>query len=248
MANARGDFGADHRCTGCRRQSGRSGGRRIPQRAMFCRAGAGTSRRFLRRAERCSGHGAEARWRRKGATRLLPRTERFGQLEQAFANLRVADAVVGSHQLQRFPSRQRIRFERRLRLIGRRQAPRDRRPCTRSFMSSKKKETGTSRMRLNSNSRDGADAVGAALVLLHLLERQADGLAQFLLAEPEQGAPQPHPAANVNVDGIRDALAATHRRCHPARPAALYVCRSICRQPFSVMHFPRVEPPVIVCL
>src|SRR6185437_7752690 len=49
----------------------------------------------------------------------------------------------------------------------------------------------------------GADAVRAALVFLHLLEGEADRLAELLLAHAETGAAQPHAPADMHVDGMR---------------------------------------------
>ena len=52
-----------------------------------------------------------------------------------------------------------------------------------------------------------ADAIGAALILLHLLKRQIQRLAEFLLTHTLQGALQPGAATDVNIDRIRI-------RCH----------------------------------
>src|SRR3546814_7944641 len=57
-----------------------------------------------------------------------------------------------------------------------------------------------------------ADPVGAALVLLHLLEGEADRLAELLLAHAAQRPPQPHPAADMNIDRIGPAFPAVLRR------------------------------------
>ena len=48
----------------------------------------------------------------------------------------------------------------------------------------------------------GADPVDALLVLLDLLEGEAEMLAEFLLAHPEQHPPQTHPTSDVYIDGI----------------------------------------------
>jgi hypothetical protein len=48
----------------------------------------------------------------------------------------------------------------------------------------------------------GADAVGAALVFLNLLERQPDRLAKFSLAEAKESPAKPHAAANMDIDRI----------------------------------------------
>jgi len=48
-----------------------------------------------------------------------------------------------------------------------------------------------------------ADAVHALLVFLHLLKCKSHALAETLLTHAEQHASQSHPAADVGVDGIR---------------------------------------------
>ena len=49
------------------------------------------------------------------------------------------------------------------------------------------------------------DAIGATFVFLDLLKGETHGVAELFLAHPEQGAAQPDPAANVNVNWIGDA-------------------------------------------
>ena len=58
------------------------------------------------------------------------------------------------------------------------------------------------------------DPVDAALVFLHLLEGQAEQLAQPLLAHAEQGAPQPQPLADMHIDRVG---LARHAASRPAR-------------------------------
>ena len=53
----------------------------------------------------------------------------------------------------------------------------------------------------------GADAVDALLVFLHLLERQAELLAELLLAHAEQHAPKANAAADVHIDRVRPSRA-----------------------------------------
>jgi hypothetical protein len=54
----------------------------------------------------------------------------------------------------------------------------------------------------------GTDAIDALLVLLDLLEGEAEMFAEFFLAHPKQHAAQPHPGTDVNVDRICAARAA----------------------------------------
>ena len=48
-----------------------------------------------------------------------------------------------------------------------------------------------------------ADAVGAALVFLHLLKGKADRRPEFFLAQPEHVAAQADPGADLHVDRVR---------------------------------------------
>jgi hypothetical protein len=52
----------------------------------------------------------------------------------------------------------------------------------------------------------GPDAVGALLVFLHLLEGDAERIAQFRLAHCKHLAAHAHAAANVLVGGVRGPL------------------------------------------
>src|SRR5690242_12307587 len=54
----------------------------------------------------------------------------------------------------------------------------------------------------------GADAVGAVLVFLHLLETDAEGAAELVLAQPEQIAAQAYARADMDVD--RSGALASH--------------------------------------
>jgi hypothetical protein len=51
-----------------------------------------------------------------------------------------------------------------------------------------------------------SDAVGALLVFLHLLEREAERIAQSPLAHCKHPTAHAHPAADVLVDGVRGLL------------------------------------------
>src|SRR3546814_20545003 len=48
----------------------------------------------------------------------------------------------------------------------------------------------------------GTDAVGAALVLLDLLERQTQGVRQFLLGIPQEHPAKAHTSAHMDVYGM----------------------------------------------
>ena len=95
--------------------------------------------------------------------------------------------------------------------------PAERRRAHRVGSSSKKNDTGTSRTRAQLVQPAGADAIGAALVFLHLLKGQADRLAELFLAQAQHVAPQPHARADMDIDrvgSVRFATSGSSR--HPA--------------------------------
>ncbi len=65
----------------------------------------------------------------------------------------------------------------------------------------------------------GADAIGALLVLLHLLKRYAELLAQFFLAYAQEGAAKPDTGADMDVDG-GGLLFCVHKVLSTPRPEA----------------------------
>ena len=75
-------------------------------------------------------------------------------------------------------------------------------PC-RLIAPSKKDATGTCRMLGDLLQPARSDAVSALLVFLHLLEREAERIAQFSLAHCKHHAAHAHPAADVLVDWVR---------------------------------------------
>ena len=72
----------------------------------------------------------------------------------------------------------------------------------------------------------GADAVDALLVLLDLLEGQAELLAELLLAHAEQHAAEAHPAADMHVDRIGPPRALLAR---PLASSSKLGCVSTCQ-------------------
>jgi hypothetical protein len=48
----------------------------------------------------------------------------------------------------------------------------------------------------------GGDTIDAALVFLHLLEADAKGLAEFLLAHAQEDTTQADSSSDMNIDGI----------------------------------------------
>jgi hypothetical protein len=53
----------------------------------------------------------------------------------------------------------------------------------------------------------GADAIGAALVFLHLLEGEADGFRQPLLAHAQQRAPLADALTDMDIDRVGETFA-----------------------------------------
>ena len=71
---------------------------------------------------------------------------------------------------------------------------------------SKKKAGGTFKRRRNLLQSAGANPIGAFFIFLNLLERQPQGLAEFLLTHAEKDSAHTDPAADMAVDRIRDLL------------------------------------------
>src|SRR6185312_6564885 len=125
-------------------------------------------------------------------------------LEDALAHAVFADLVVGPHQLQRLALDQRILFllERRGGLAEALLAAARHRPAGERVGGHLVEEIGHRHVEhlgeLEQPAR--ADAVRTALVLLDLLEGEADRRPEFFLAHPEQRAALAHAGTYVNVD------------------------------------------------
>ena len=131
---------------------------------------------------------------------LALRGERPGQFEEAAAHGGIVDRVIGVDEFDRFASAQRIGVERLGRRLG--EAARDRRRAHRIHVVEEERHRHIEDpAQFMQPAR--ADAVGAALVFLHLLKGQADRLAELLLAQPEHVAAQPDPGTDLHVDRVR---------------------------------------------
>jgi hypothetical protein len=133
--------------------------------------------------------------------------QRLGQLEHALAHLRVGDPVVGAHQLESLALGHRIALEDQRLLFGlatetARRAVTDR---SRHLV----EEIGHRHVEhaRQIEQAAGTDAIGAALVFLHLLEGQPDRVTELFLAHAEQGAAQPNAASDMDIDWIGVTLA-----------------------------------------
>jgi hypothetical protein len=118
-------------------------------------------------------------------------------LEDALGHAAFTDLVVGAHQLQRLALDQRI-----LLLLERPKPLRPRPDIGRpesalDGISSKKYDTGTPQHLGKLVEPARTDAVGAAFILLDLLEGEAAGIADFSLAHAQQGATLPYPRPNM---------------------------------------------------
>src|SRR4030095_1362604 len=76
---------------------------------------------------------------------------------------------------------------------------------------SKQKATGTCRNVGDLLQPARSDAIGAALVFLHLLEGDAECIGQLRLAHCKHLAAHAHPAADVPVGGVRGLLRGSYR-------------------------------------
>src|SRR6266496_3033902 len=114
--------------------------------------------------------------------------ERPGEVEEATTYGSIVDCIIGVDQFECFAAAQWIGFKGLDRRLG--EAARDRRRAHRIHVVEEKRDR---------HIQDAAqlmqpacaDAVGAALIFLHLLESKADRRAELLLAQPEHVAAQP---------------------------------------------------------
>lgn len=137
--------------------------------------------------------------------------DRLDRLEDALAHLRLADLVVGAHELERFALDERITLlvEGRALLAERNDlaAATHHGSAGESLARHLVEEVGDRHVEDLGELKQtrGADAVGAALVLLDLLERQVDRVAELGLRHAEQGTALAHPGADMHVDRMRSA-------------------------------------------
>src|SRR6185437_9162585 len=147
------------------------------------------------------------------------------ELEDAAAQLRVGDAEISAHQFKSFTPHDRLvtvkhsgGFAQTLGRLGRPIGV-DLRAVGNIQIFEKERHRDIEHLRQLVQPA-GTDAVGAALVFLYLLEGEADGLAEFLLAHAEQRAAQPNPCTDMHIDRIwvsgfvAAATAPAGVRCH----------------------------------
>src|SRR5690348_3948234 len=122
--------------------------------------------------------------------------KRLCQLEKAPLDLRIGDSQIGAHQLER------LALHHRVRLIGLGGGfARTARRWSLAQLFEKKRDRNVEHARQIVKPA-GADAIGAALVFLNLLERQADRIAELFLTHPEKRAAQAHARAHMHVDRV----------------------------------------------
>src|SRR3546814_205181 len=137
--------------------------------------------------------------------------ERLGHLAQTLTHARLADLIIGAHQLQRLALDHRNEL-----LLGQRAPPARvlRRRAGRHLVGHLVEEEVDGHVehprQVEQSAR--ADPVSAAFVLLHLLKGEADGLSELFLAHTEQRPPQADPAAHMNIYRIGTAFSTVTRR------------------------------------
>src|SRR5713101_7486776 len=82
-----------------------------------------------------------------------------------------------------------------------------------------------------------ADAVGAILIFLHLLEAETDRRAELPLAQPEHVAAQPDPGTDVHVNRLHFTRFAEGRARYP--PITINCQR------FHSLIYQMLRPPVV---
>src|SRR5258708_31996698 len=132
---------------------------------------------------------------------------RLDHLEDALAHPRLANLVVSAHQLQRLALDQRILLllERRGGLAEALAAAARHRPAGERIRRHLVEEIRHGHIEHLGELEEAArtDTVGTALVLLDLLEGQADRRPKLLLAHAEKRAPLAHARAYVNINRMR---------------------------------------------
>lgn len=123
----------------------------------------------------------------------------LGELKYFLAYTRIGDTVIGAHELERLPLGHRIKIESRA-LLGEVTA---RGPLGRLDRHVVEKE-GYRHIEHTAQLKETAraNAIGASLVFLDLLEGETDRLAELFLAQSEHGATKPNATAHVDIDGI----------------------------------------------
>src|SRR5689334_18488365 len=171
--------------------------------------------------------------------------ERLRQIHEPAPDPDVADPVIGTDQLDRLAARHDVVVEPLRRRLGE-AAPSGGIGAAAFFSIEAVKEV---RDRDVQHLRElvqpaRPDAVGAALVLLDLLERDADRLRELLLAHAEQGTAHAEPRADMDVDRVRALAAATaaagtlHRVGHGAlSSAAVAIAAASPVKPSSLIRF-----------
>src|SRR5579864_1727234 len=126
-------------------------------------------------------------------------SESSGQVEEAAAHGGILHRIIGVDQIDGFAAAQRIGVERLGRRLGK--AARDRRRPHRVHIVKEERDRHIENA-AQLMQPAGADAIGAALVFLHLLEGQADRRAKLFLAEPKHIAAQANPGSDLYVDRV----------------------------------------------
>jgi hypothetical protein len=123
-----------------------------------------------------------------------------GEFEEATAQRRIVNLVIGADQFDRLAPTQRIGIEG----IGSRfcEARRDRRRAHRIHIVEEERH-GDVQDTAQVMQATRPDSIGAPLVFLNLLKGQPDGLAELFLAQAEHVAAQPHARADMDVDWVR---------------------------------------------
>src|SRR5229473_1149455 len=120
------------------------------------------------------------------------------QLEQPAAHRRVADRIERLDELDRLALAQRVGLERLRRRLGEAGVGRVRR-----IEAVVKEPDPDTQYPAEVIQPAGADAVGGALVFLHLLKGEPQRGGELLLAHPLHGAAQPDARADMDVDRVR---------------------------------------------
>ena len=135
-----------------------------------------------------------------------------GEFEQATAQGRIVDPVIGADQFDRLAPAQRIGVEGFGSGFGK--ACGDRRRSHRIHVVEEEMKPGRPEPG-SDHEAAGSDAVGASLIFLDLLKGQADRPPELFLAQAEHVAAQPHAGTDVDIDRARLVALLATRPSHP---------------------------------
>eukprot|EP01100_Stratorugosa_tubuloviscum_P013633 TRINITY_DN6955_c0_g1_i1.p2 TRINITY_DN6955_c0_g1~~TRINITY_DN6955_c0_g1_i1.p2 ORF type:complete len:171 (+),score=-34.73 TRINITY_DN6955_c0_g1_i1:93-605(+) len=138
---------------------------------------------------------------RRNALFLEAGAQRLGEVQNAAAHLRIGNAIVSTHQFQRLALGHGVHVHAR-RFLGQTRDQARRQGFHFLGHIVEEKADGNIQNTRKIEQTRSTDTIGAALVLLDLLEGQAQGFTQLFLAHAKQGTAQTHTGTHMHIDGV----------------------------------------------